>query len=111
MPAAPHGTGGAGLTHHDHDPSGDLMLLASHVQDRMRPFAPTTPPPRAVPACADEARRRLDAVPGHTCISEIGHARDLARSIEALCCHAVNATSSGADVSLLGNPTSVRSSP
>ncbi|WP_392971495.1 DUF6415 family natural product biosynthesis protein [Streptomyces sp. LN245] len=76
----------------------------SHVQDRMRPFAPTTPPPRAVLACVDEARRRLDAVPGHAYISEFEHARDPARSIEALCRHAVNATSSGADVPLARQP-------
>jgi hypothetical protein len=67
---------------------GHLMILVPHVEDRMRSFARTAEPRLVAQVTVGEARRRLDAVPGRTFISEIKHAQALARSVEALCRHA-----------------------
>jgi hypothetical protein len=76
---------------------GHLLVLVPHVEDRMRSFARTAQPRLSALATVGEARRRLDAVPGRTFISEIKHAQALARSVDALCRHAEVAMPTGAE--------------
>ncbi|WP_406723434.1 DUF6415 family natural product biosynthesis protein [Streptomyces sp. GD-15H] len=71
---------------------GYLMVLVPHAEDRMRSLAHTAEPRLVAQATVGEARRRLDAVPDLTFISEIKHAQALARSVEALCRHAETPT-------------------
>ncbi|MGC4985738.1 DUF6415 family natural product biosynthesis protein [Streptomyces sp. DT193] len=74
-----------------HTLRGHLMVLIPHVEDLSQAPSCATGPRRAALAGVDEARRRLDAAPGRTYISEIKHAQDLARSVDALCWHAQQA--------------------
>lgn len=65
---------------------GHLMVLIPHVEDQIR-LSPEPGPQTTALADIDEARRRMDAVPGFSLISEIKHAQNLARSVDALCRH------------------------
>ncbi|MFJ9589685.1 DUF6415 family natural product biosynthesis protein [Streptomyces acidicola] len=66
---------------------GHLMVLIPHVEDQIS-LSPEPGPYTTALAEIDQARRHMDAVPGFSLISEIKHAQNLARSVEALCHHA-----------------------
>ncbi|WP_329334679.1 DUF6415 family natural product biosynthesis protein [Streptomyces sp. NBC_01352] len=69
---------------------GHMMLLIPAVEDAARLLPEDAVPRACALACVGEARMRLGLEPGRTLPAGIAHAQRLARSVNALCDHAVN---------------------